>query len=129
MRIGDKLIELREKAGYDRKTAANALGVAAPTLGHWENNINEPSLSKLEALAKLYGSSIAEIFGEKPDETLSNETKNMLLERVIDILVEDGSLDKAQKFNELDEDSQNMLISAIDKSISKIINNKEKNSR
>ena len=51
----------RVNAGYDKKTAANKLGVSADTLGNWENGITYPNVPYLMKIEKVYGVSYADI--------------------------------------------------------------------
>jgi transcriptional regulator with XRE-family HTH domain len=124
MKIGDNLRKFREEAGLDRKQAAESIGVSVPTLGHWENNDNEPSFQHLEKISKIYNKNISDIFGESKDIPVSKETKNTLIDKVIDLLHEEGLLNRVSSFDELDNDSQIMIKSAINK----IIESKKKNS-
>jgi len=118
MKIGDRLKKFREMAGLQRKEAAEKIGVKTGTLAHWENDINEPNIEALTNLSKIYNVSIAEIFGEKPKgDILDTDTKNTLLDKVIDMLIEDGSLDNKENFDDLDETDKRIIISVIDKFI------------
>jgi transcriptional regulator with XRE-family HTH domain len=124
MKIGNNLRRFREEAGLDRKEASAALGVSIPTLGHWENDDNEPSFEHLNKISELYKKSISEIFGEQKGKPLSTPVKNTLLDKVIDLLNSEGLLNSANSYDELDEHSQTMIKSAINK----IIENKKQNS-
>lgn len=119
MKIGQKLRTLRENAGLERKEAAKELGVATPTLAHWENNDNEPSFSHLEKISKLYKISISEIFGEDCIKPLPEETKNNMLDKVLDIMEDEGLLLDANSYDELDEHSQVIIKSVINQLITK----------
>jgi Predicted transcriptional regulators len=124
MKIGVNLRKFREEVGLDRKEAAKALGVSIPTLGHWENDDNEPSFVHLEKISKLYNKSISEIFGETSAKPLSTPVKNTLLDKVIELLNSEGLLNNADSYDDLDENSKIMIKSAINK----IIENKKQNS-
>lgn len=118
MKIGDRLKKFREAAGLQRKEAAEKIGVKVGTLSHWENNINEPNIEALTNLSKIYNVSISELFGEKTkNDILDTDTKNTLLDKVIDMLIEDGSLDNKENFDDLDETDKRIIISVIDKFI------------
>lgn len=118
MKIGDRLKKFRETAGLQRKEAAEKIGVKTGTLAHWENDINEPNIEALTNLSKIYNVSIAEIFGEKTKtDILDNETKNTMLDKVIDMLIEEGSLSDKENFDDLDEADKRIIISVINKFI------------
>ena len=51
----------RVNAGFDKKTAANKLGVSTDTLGNWENGITFPKVPHLMKIEKIYGVSYADI--------------------------------------------------------------------
>ncbi|MEG3040853.1 MAG: helix-turn-helix transcriptional regulator [Clostridium sp.] len=121
MQIGENLRKYRELKGLDRKTVAEIIGVSLPTLGHWETNVNQIGIDKLDELSKLYEVSISELFGEDPSDILSKSTKNILLDRVVDMLIEDGSLSGNDNFDSLDESSKRIIIAVIDKFINRKI--------
>lgn len=118
MKIGDRLKKFREMAGLQRKEAAEKIGVKTGTLSHWENDINEPNIEALTNLSKIYNVSISDIFGEEPkNDILDTEVKNTMLDKVIDMLIEDGSLSDKENFDDLDETDKRIIISVIDKFI------------
>lgn len=48
--IGEKLSELRKNNNYTQKRLAELLGVKPATIGHWEQNRNEPSYEMLKKI-------------------------------------------------------------------------------
>lgn len=122
MKIGYKLKELRLEKGIKQKEAAEILGISPKTLSHWESDTNEPNLTMLKALAKLYGINVSELFGE---DVIDAESKNSMIEDIIDMLVAKGKF-TANDFDLLDSGSQQMLIGAVNQYAEEI---KKKNAK
>lgn len=119
MKTGDRLRRFRESSGLERKEVAEILGVKVGTVGHWENGINEPNMETLKKLSEIYNVSISEFYGEEPkNDILDTDTKNTMLDKVIDMLIAEGSLSDKKTFDELDETDKRIIISVIDKFIS-----------
>jgi HTH-type transcriptional regulator, cell division transcriptional repressor len=116
MKIGDRLKKFREMSGMQRKEAAEKIGVKPGTLAHWENGVNEPNIETLTNLSKIYNVSISEIFGEEPN-IVDTDTKNTMLDKVIDMLIEEGSLSGKDSFDDLEDTDKRIIISVIDKFI------------
>lgn len=125
MKIGSRLKALRKKYKYSRQDVADKIGVPLSTYGRWENDTSEPSYSNLEKIAGIYGVTIGSLFDVNDNDILPNNIKDNLLTSVVTMLVEDGLIDKDRKFNELDEDVQNMIMGALNKFISNIAEEKD----
>lgn len=52
----------RIKHGYTQKKLAEALGVSQQTISSWESKMQEPRLSNINKMAKLFGTDVNEIF-------------------------------------------------------------------
>lgn len=120
MQIGDNLKYLRTRSGLSRKEAANALGIAFQTLGHWENSRSEPPFDYIDKMTKLYNTSISEIFGETiptPNEL------DEFISGIIQMWKKDGTLNNIKSFDDLDSNDQQILKSVINK----LIKNKDSN--
>lgn len=127
IKIGSRLADLRKKANLTQKELADILGVKAATIGHWEQDRNEPSYEILQKLTSIYDISISKLFGEETDTLiLSDSLKNSLLYKIIDMLLEEGNLDNSTPitFDSLDDPSKKMIKAALDKVISETYKNK-----
>ncbi|WBW96056.1 helix-turn-helix domain-containing protein [Oceanirhabdus sp. W0125-5] len=119
IQIGEKLSELRKSNNYTQKDLAELLGVKPATIGHWEQNRNEPSYEMLKKITSLYKISLSELFDEPTDsdDNVNTDTKNFLLCKIIDMLIDEGLIqsDSQPTYEELDPISQNMIKAALDK--------------
>ena len=62
MTLGQKLKKLRSDKNLTQKDLADQLHVTFQTISKWENDENEPDISTLKELAKLYECSIDYLF-------------------------------------------------------------------
>ena len=68
MTLGERLIQLRAKAGLSQDTLAEQLGVSRQSVSKWENDASVPDLEKLVKLSAVFGVSLDELVkGEVPD--------------------------------------------------------------
>lgn len=68
MTLGERLIQLRAKAGLGQDTLAEQLGVSRQSVSKWENDASVPDLEKLVKLSGVFGVSLDELVkGEVPD--------------------------------------------------------------
>lgn len=56
------LKELRARKGWTQQETAKRLGISTQTYNAWEKDISNVSVSKVLAVAKVFGVSIDEIF-------------------------------------------------------------------
>ena len=63
MTVGQKIKELRHKKSITQKGLAERLNVSFQTVSKWENDENEPDVSTLKELAKIFGCSVDELLG------------------------------------------------------------------
>ena len=68
MTLGQKLKKLRTDKGLTQKDLADKLHVTFQTVSKWENDENEPDISTLKELSKLYGCSIDYLLSEDEKE-------------------------------------------------------------
>ncbi|MBL4936835.1 helix-turn-helix transcriptional regulator [Clostridium sp. YIM B02515] len=54
MSLGDKLLDLRKKAGLSQEDVADKLDVSRQTVSKWETDQTVPELIKVKLLSKLY---------------------------------------------------------------------------
>lgn len=109
MNIGNKIKQLRLKAGLTQEQLAARLGVSAQSISKWETAVTMPDISLLPLLSSELGVTIDEIFDLTADQKLQR------IERRLDIEEEfsDGTFHEYESFlkNQLDEsaDKQKQL--------------------
>ena len=68
MTLGQKLKKLRSDKNLTQKDLADQLHVTFQTISKWENDENEPDISTLKELAKLYECSIDYLLSEEDEQ-------------------------------------------------------------
>ena len=58
MNLGERIYELRSKAGLSQGELADSLGVSRQAVSKWENNSSVPDLDKLLKMSELFGISL-----------------------------------------------------------------------
>ena len=64
MSLGDKLLDLRKKAGLSQEDVADKLGVSRQTVSKWEMDQTIPELIKVKLLSQLYNVSYDYLINE-----------------------------------------------------------------
>ncbi len=72
MTTGERIRELRIKAGLTQHEFGKAIGISKPNISKYENNLIEPSNSLLIAMASLFHVSIDYILGFSSDSVSTN---------------------------------------------------------
>ena len=98
MHIGNKIKQLRQKAGLTQDQLANLIGISAQAVSKWETGTTMPDITLLPVLSTEFGVTIDELFD------LSTEQKLQRIERRMD-LEESFS---PETFNEYEEFLKNM---------------------
>ena len=73
MDIGNKIMELRKKCGLSQEELAEQVGVARQTISKWELGETSPDIKQAKELSKIFNISL--------DELVSNDIKNILVEK------------------------------------------------
>ena len=73
MTLGENLQNLRKEAGLSQEQVAQQLFVSRQTVSKWENNLAEPGVENLKALARLYGVTLDRLVGMEPPPPLQSE--------------------------------------------------------
>ena len=97
MEIGNKIKQLRFKAGMTQEQLAGRLGISAQSVSKWENAVTMPDIALLPALAGELGVTIDELFD------LTNDHRLHRIERSI----ETGRELSAEVFKEYEEFLEN----------------------
>ncbi|UYQ65778.1 helix-turn-helix domain-containing protein [Streptomyces peucetius] len=66
--MAPRLRELRRRRGLTLEAAAQRAGLSPAHLSRLETGLRQPSLPMLLALARIYGTTVAELLGEQPPE-------------------------------------------------------------
>lgn len=74
MTLGENLQNLRKEAGLSQEQVAQQLFVSRQTVSKWENNLAEPGVENLKALARLYGVTLDRLVGMEPPPPPQLET-------------------------------------------------------
>lgn len=101
MEIGNKIKQLRLKAGLTQEQLATSLGISAQSVSKWETAVTMPDISLLPLLSSVLGVTIDEIFDLTADQKLQR------IERRLDIEEEfsDAAFSEYESFlkNQLEE--------------------------
>ena len=62
MSIGEKIKELRLEKGLSQLKLGKAIGVSQKAVDYWERNVNEPKISYIISLVKIFDISFDEFF-------------------------------------------------------------------
>ena len=64
MKTGEKIKELRIDAGLSQIKLAKEIGVSQKAIDYWERNVNEPKISYVISLVKVFGITFDEFFSD-----------------------------------------------------------------
>ena len=65
--IANRLVELRKQKGLSQEELADKLGISRQAVSKWERAEAGPDVDNAIRLSRLYGVSLDELFGNKPD--------------------------------------------------------------
>ena len=71
MKIGDKIKQMRKKAGFTQELLASRLGVSAQSISKWENEVSMPDITLLPLIAEIFGITIDELFDITVEQRLN----------------------------------------------------------
>ena len=80
MNIGNKIKQLRIKAGLTQEQLATRLSISAQSVSKWETSVTMPDISLLPLLSSELGVSIDEIFDLSVDQKLQRIEKRLDIE-------------------------------------------------
>lgn len=78
MDFAQKLRQMREKAGLTQGDLADKLDVSRPAVSSWESGKIRPRLNKLQQLADLFDTTVADLMGEDAAEAAIKGTSRMV---------------------------------------------------
>ena len=74
MNIGNKIKQLRIKAGLTQEQLAANLGISAQSVSKWETAVTMPDISLLPLLSSVLGVTIDEIFDLTADQKMQRKS-------------------------------------------------------
>ena len=74
MSLGNKILELRKRAGLSQEQLGEKVNVTRQTISNWELGETAPNPEQLKLLSQIFGISI--------DELLDNDMNHVLIEKV-----------------------------------------------
>ena len=77
MEMGQKIKQLRFKAGLTQEQLAEQMGVSAQSVSKWETGASMPDISLLPILAETFGVSIDELFDLTREQRFLNPLSNI----------------------------------------------------
>lgn len=78
MDFAQKLRQMREIAGLTQGDLADKLDVSRPAVSSWESGKIRPRLNKLQQLADLFGTTVADLMGEDASEAAISGASRMV---------------------------------------------------
>ena len=78
MDFAQKLRQMREKAGLTQGDLADKLDISRPAVSSWESGKIRPRLNKLQQLADLFDTTVADLMGEDATEAAISGTSRMV---------------------------------------------------
>lgn len=94
MKIGNKIRQMRIKAGLTQEQLASKLGVSGQSVSKWENEITMPDISLLPDIAEAFGISIDELF----DLTVEQKLKPIENRIEIETEISESSFNEYESF-------------------------------
>ncbi len=93
MTIGQKLADMRRRAGLTQDAVAEHLGISPQAVSKWENDISCPDITFLPEIATLYNTSVDELLRREPSKAVAvidEAVRKDPSEMVLHIIVDDG---------------------------------------
>lgn len=78
MDFAQKLRQMREKAGLTQGDLADKLDVSRPAVSSWESGKIRPRLNKLQQLAELFDTTVADLMGDDTAEAAISGASRMV---------------------------------------------------
>lgn len=93
MTIGQKLSEMRRRAGLTQDTVSESLGISPQAVSKWENDISCPDITLLPQIAKIYKTTVDELLSAEPVKDVAlieKEVRKDINDMVLHINISDG---------------------------------------
>ena len=102
MTFGQKIKKLRTESNLTQKDLADKMNVTFQTVSKWENDTNEPDITNIKELAKIFNCSYEYLFSDESEKAVVMEKINL---EEISRLVADKKFEQAK--NELEKHELN----------------------
>ncbi len=76
--FGKRLVEAREKKGFNQKKFAELLGITPTRLNYWEKDKREPDFFMFSKIVRALDADANELLGLKISNNISGEEKRLL---------------------------------------------------
>lgn len=81
MRPGNRLREMRQRAGLSQAELAERYGADQGTISNWENSKRPLSIEKMRGLARVLGCTVADLLGDEDNPDRLDDTERALIEQ------------------------------------------------
>ena len=93
MKLSEKILALRKKAGLSQEDLANKLDVSRQSVYKWESDLATPEFEKLKSIAKLFNVTFDYLMNDDiVEEIISGENKRKVIKRSTYVLGEKLSI-------------------------------------
>lgn len=86
MTFGQKIKKLRSDANLTQKELAEKMNVTFQTVSKWESDLNEPDISTIKELSKIFNCSIEYLFSEDDEQEVVEPQKEVEVEQVVPVV-------------------------------------------
>ncbi len=93
MTIGQKLADMRRRAGLTQDYVSEQLGVTPQAVSKWENDVSCPDITSLPEIAKIYHTTVDELLSTEPVKDVAlidKEVRKDINDMVLHINIADG---------------------------------------
>ncbi len=95
MKLSEKILKLRKKAGLSQEDLANKLDVSRQSVYKWESDLATPEIEKLKIIAKLFNVTFDYLMNDDIVDEVNGVTKKKIVKRAPYVLAESLSVTHA----------------------------------
>lgn len=86
MTFGQKIKKLRTESNLTQKDLADKMNVTFQTVSKWENDTNEPDITNIKELAKIFNCSYEYLFSDESEKAVEISSEPIENNKVDDII-------------------------------------------